>query len=574
MALNVLAPLDSSTESLDFANPDEAFQAFTVKWIGCCESRHKACRLHRRLDTTMRLIDCETREVVDVATFLPDSIPNYIALSYVWGKTEAVTKLAKGTSTLPTQLTPVVEDAIVVTKALEYRYLWVDKFCVDQHDSTKKHQQIMHMDSVYQNAALTIIAAAGRDERYGLPGVSITRPIQQACFEGDGWTVASTLPPPHKRIYGSHWATRGWTYQEAVLSHRCLVFAEDQLYFECNTMSCYESLRISFSKYYSRKSTLLDHLLQPRLFSSLHQSLLPGQRHQRTIRLARFFTYVQCAEQYSYRQLSFDDDSLNAFGGIIRKLETVDEYPVRHIWGIPFLHPADYPSEQSLDFLGFIMTGLSWRHTPSTRPPRRRKNLPSWTWAGWEGAISWPKAAAETDIQGLDRYYWTNPGGIPNDAPSRQSASWHDVIIQLEDQDKGKHSFPDLRLRQMTVSGDAADSRRQFPKSLLIKTSAVPRAAFASVDRASSSKNTIKLSTGAEARFYPSKFGLSAARAVKLLKSGEYEAIRLGIVGDEATLMLIKWHQKSAYRVGVIVADHHQLNFADFNTGVKTYKLK
>ncbi|KAI4178778.1 MAG: hypothetical protein L6R41_008211, partial [Letrouitia leprolyta] len=55
-------------------------------------------------------------------------------------------------------------------------------------------------------------------------------------------TLLSTLEDPRITIRRSDWATRGWTYQEGVLSHRRLVFTEQQMYWECNGMANNESL--------------------------------------------------------------------------------------------------------------------------------------------------------------------------------------------------------------------------------------------------------------------------------------------------------------------------------------------
>ncbi len=95
----------------------------------------------------------------------PSDAP-YVALSYVWNSSKAASAYdldtsGDGTPKLPPSLPLVVEDAIQVVKALGFRYLWVDKFCINQKDEAIKGMQIQHMDAVYENADITIIAAAG-----------------------------------------------------------------------------------------------------------------------------------------------------------------------------------------------------------------------------------------------------------------------------------------------------------------------------------------------------------------------------------------------------------------------------
>ena len=60
----------------------------------------------------------------------------------------------------------VIKDAFLVTKKLGYRYLWVDRYCIVQDDAQEKHQQIKNMGSIYENARVTIVAAAGSDPTY------------------------------------------------------------------------------------------------------------------------------------------------------------------------------------------------------------------------------------------------------------------------------------------------------------------------------------------------------------------------------------------------------------------------
>jgi hypothetical protein len=45
---------------------------------------------------------------------------------------------------------------------------------------------------------------------------------------------------PQETIAWSYWATCGWTFQEALLSRCCLVFTDDRMCFECQTINCFE----------------------------------------------------------------------------------------------------------------------------------------------------------------------------------------------------------------------------------------------------------------------------------------------------------------------------------------------
>ncbi|KAI1073460.1 heterokaryon incompatibility protein-domain-containing protein [Whalleya microplaca] len=551
--------------------------AIVEGWLRVCKNHHKNCTLSsRRPQPSLNLIDCRSRQVVSWSSLPSDSTPEYVALSYIWGQNDGMAKVAMKGSTLPQRLPRVIEDAINVVMALGCHYIFVDKYCVDQRNNIKKHEQIMHMDSVYQNAALTIVAAAGTDENYGLPGISRMRPTRQVFFQGDGFSLMSTLPLPHTSIANSRWATRGWTYQEALLSRRRLVFTDEQLYFECNSMSCCESLEISIDDNFSDSRSDSDILTRPMLFS-LQQPRTCGQSGGKATRLGNFMTYVQCAEQYSQRTLSFDSDSLNAFAGIIRKLESVEMFPVHHIWGVPLFHPDDddlspdmlqltykdsptppfletpplshsipmkRPSSgmEQVNYLGFLMVGLCWRHNHSTNYPRRRNNLPSWSWVGWEGAVTWPDVSKASDIR---------------------LSTWPETTISLEG---------DITQSIFGTCHKSTNAKHlaQGSKSLYIHTSPMSCDAFIFDVHT----RTLGLSTGGTVKLYPSKQGLDTSKVFDRIQSKRYEVIKLATANEATYLMLIKRYRHSSYRIGTLVVKDWHLQQDLFASNIKTFKLR
>lgn len=92
-----------------------------------------------------------------------------VALSYVWGQV-TIHRIKNGV--LPRSLPRTIEDAIELTLALGYHYIWVDQVCIDPDDATKKHGQIRSMGRIYGEAELTLVAASGDDAHHGLPGVA------------------------------------------------------------------------------------------------------------------------------------------------------------------------------------------------------------------------------------------------------------------------------------------------------------------------------------------------------------------------------------------------------------------
>ncbi|KAH8897689.1 heterokaryon incompatibility, partial [Thozetella sp. PMI_491] len=162
----------------------------------------------------------------------------FVALSYKWGSTAS----GAPTTPLPEFLPATVTDAIYVTMQLGYNYLWVDRYCISQNDQHAKHVQIQSMNLVYKHAALTIIAATGEDATAGLSGVRPRKKPMQLSIKLGHMQLVATMDQITD-IATSPWNSRGWTFQEGLLSNRRLLFGPRQISFECQAMNCLESIK-------------------------------------------------------------------------------------------------------------------------------------------------------------------------------------------------------------------------------------------------------------------------------------------------------------------------------------------
>ncbi|KAI1817711.1 heterokaryon incompatibility protein-domain-containing protein [Poronia punctata] len=353
------------------------FDARTVtSWLHYCRRHHKLlCGLGSVPISGFQVIDCENLSVEEGKPGTP-----YVALSYVWGETPFGTpRHLDGRRLLPTQLSQVILDSIDVTRTLGYRYLWIDKFCIDQDNPSAKHHQIQNMDAVYQNAELTLIAAAGRDETYGLPGVGTKPRSRQPVLRKHGVTVIWSMRDPHQSINSSHWSTRGWTFQEAILSPRRLVFTDEQVYFECRTMNCFESLYSPLDRLHIKRKS--------KTYEDLRGGVFSGNRGYRFGKPETFSQYLWNVEEYSSRTLRYDEDALRAFQGIIRRFSR-QARPLGNVWGLAYAHNSDLG-------LSYFVYSLTWSHETRSIRSRRRNDFPSWTWVGWEGRAQYKPVSRE-----------------------------------------------------------------------------------------------------------------------------------------------------------------------------------
>lgn len=84
----------------------------------------------------------------------------YAALSHVWGKTTTPSEI-EDTLRLPSKVPQTIKDAIETTKALHLRYLWVDRYCIDETSNAVKYEHIMNMQKNYACAQTTLVAVIG-----------------------------------------------------------------------------------------------------------------------------------------------------------------------------------------------------------------------------------------------------------------------------------------------------------------------------------------------------------------------------------------------------------------------------
>jgi Heterokaryon incompatibility protein (HET) len=176
----------------------------------------KSFRQH--IKESFLLIDVVERKLAYISG---ETSVRYLALSYVWGrkampmltkKNLAAWKSAKGLDIIITGLPKTIQDAIQLTNMLGERFLWVDSLCVIQDDHVFKSRLINKMNLIYENAFLTIFAAAGSDADAGLPGIREWSRGQDQPLVNVSEDLTLIYPISHSSLRESVWASRGWTY--------------------------------------------------------------------------------------------------------------------------------------------------------------------------------------------------------------------------------------------------------------------------------------------------------------------------------------------------------------------------
>ena len=121
-------------------------------------------------------------------------------------------------------------------KKLSIPYLWIDSLCIDQSNNAEKAEQVGIMGSIYRSAEVTVIAACGDSVHTGIHGISSVALHRAQLSESVlGYNVLEVKGHLVGHLNHSRWHTRGWAYQEACLSARCLIFTCERAYLTCSS---------------------------------------------------------------------------------------------------------------------------------------------------------------------------------------------------------------------------------------------------------------------------------------------------------------------------------------------------
>ena len=211
------------------------------------------------------------------------------------------------------------------------------------------------MDGIYSQAVATIVALNSLSAASALPGFQRGTTPALATSESIhelGIRVES-LRPQHlgAQIHQAPYETRAWTFQERLLSRRCLLFTYTGVYFHC-----------------SEELTPMQECQLPDCdphFNTLPECLLANSSTQPS-QASIFFGYAQLVREYTKRHLSYPSDALNAFSGILE------------------LFKYRCGGEINNGLLTSIFdVALLWSPVRDAQHCTRNARFPSWSWAGW-----------------------------------------------------------------------------------------------------------------------------------------------------------------------------------------------
>lgn len=290
---------------------------------------------------------------------------HYTALSYCWGSAQksdrpylTTTKtLEKHLSEIPLDILPkTLRDAVLLTRAVGIRYLWIDSLCIIQDSNDDWEKEAATMGTVYARARLVIAATIGRDADAGLFPfqTKIYRPGQPSMHFCKMPDVRGSLGLSLLPLF-----TRGWATQEWMLARRIVFWSEERMFWYC-------AQRQVVDDDIDCRHMLTRHNLEvPRNISSRYRQ-----------------NWEKMVMAYSSRDLTYPTDKLVALRGIVNELQKRS--------------PADKYA------FGLWQSNLArellWSGQAAAPDPRLKElHIPSWSWAGHPGGVrymqGWEPAA-------------------------------------------------------------------------------------------------------------------------------------------------------------------------------------
>ncbi|KAK3995333.1 putative heterokaryon incompatibility protein [Cladorrhinum sp. PSN332] len=355
-------------------------------WLQQCDTEHN-CRLFSLPSPSTfsplqslpgRLVDLRdfsppspTARLIETSS-LPASVTSqpgfYTTLSYCWGTTPfhttTMSNLSNSSIAIPFYSLPLTfRDAFQITTRLGTHFIWIDALCIIQDSLEDWQTESAKMPYIYSQARFTISADSSPDAFGGCFNVPSSVPLQHSLPNNplvitppDGSTPLFLYHQPSSlfevpsplSIHYSPLSSRGWTFQERVLSPMVLHYTSEQLFFECRREFQAEDGTHHWPSY----------------TRTLPDSVTKLKRHP-TLALD---WYREVVEGYSTRKWTLGKDKLPALAGIARVyarelsgLEDRTEGYVAGMWAVKSREGEDRGEVWRCDAGLEVGYGLAWR---------------------------------------------------------------------------------------------------------------------------------------------------------------------------------------------------------------------
>ncbi|KAG9230842.1 heterokaryon incompatibility protein-domain-containing protein [Amylocarpus encephaloides] len=382
---------------------EDLFETARV-WLSKCIQTHHCSRAVPFFDQQFlngswpkRLVDVDAFPWDDTRVQLvenPGPTINYATLSYCWGTVLALhekyitTRINLGDRKeriLIHSLPRTLQDAIIVARRLEIKYLWVDALCIVQDSSEDWGTESAKMGVIYSQAQVTICSDAGPDCDYGLFGGDtdnqtgvLSRLTPGQPKEGklrNTWTYndiggRTEWLDDTTSISEAPLQSRAWALQERLLSSRILHYGSRMMYWECRK-------HLELEEFIDPQALTLDKTFPSFIVSMQSLDVLGGSPARQLI--GRW--YREIIEDYSRRNLSNPHDKFPAISAVAKLIAYHSRS--KYLAGLWLLD---------------LQQGLYWKSVGNVT--RSSTYIaPSFSWAAYNSPVRWIDASNGTTTE-------------------------------------------------------------------------------------------------------------------------------------------------------------------------------
>jgi hypothetical protein len=403
-------------------------------WLSSCLASHE-CGKNKVIGyVPPRLLQIHsgTIKLIETANLKLDCT-QYAALSYCWGPSPVQIKLTtsnikrflNGIRTANLPLT--FRDAICVSTKLDIKYLWIDSLCIIQEGDAQNDwiKHISQMPIIYSSCTIQIAAAHSRNADGGcftqrakgaMGPVILPPPVVKTSSNSsfDPLIPPAYLVLPDNMIAMSwFWVnSRGWVFQERLLSPRTAYYDRNHVYWECSSLVASDIFPRGFD---------IENPVESGFIKKHESTWCPYQFFARAsydwnvVKGAQFDDHWEyLVREYSWKSFTQPQDKLIAFGFIAQKL--------------CFDYIAGYPKFMLPKALLWRSTGFKpkissrsfdvWDYLQILNTSR----APTWSWAaiphgidtmGYDEAMTVDTVLIDSEVHLVDS---TNPYGAVQNA--------------------------------------------------------------------------------------------------------------------------------------------------------------
>lgn len=295
------------------------------EWFRTCASCHDLCNSleaqHKELQLPTRLIDLHSMADHNLVRLVRSSTlhksSRYATLSHRWAKSPTLTlndltEASLSTGLRPNKLPLLFQDVFKLVLTLGLSYLWIDSLCIKQDDPNDWQREASKMTSVYSGSYINVIAGHAQEHETLF---SARNPLAMTPCIVAGSSLSDLLnifafseySEMSKRIGEMTTETRGWIFQECLLSPRVVFFGRDEVFWRCHAVSetewsaCHLEDAVVRDLHHDSTKKILG------LLASGNFRIPPTEL---------LLAWQNIVENYTWRELTKDVDRLMALAGV------------------------------------------------------------------------------------------------------------------------------------------------------------------------------------------------------------------------------------------------------------------